>query len=402
VGKNIIICADGTGNTFDRAVTNVTHMIRQLSLDDHRQQVVLYDQGIGTNGDRQAAVEAYKKTLRDPDGLVLLPPPLEANSRSKTLTDRWRGLLFGHGLKDNVREMYEQLTNLYEGPDDRVFLFGFSRGAFAVRALAGLLYRCHLPHRDSSTFNARFERAWQLYTPIHEDERETQRLREEQRRCSILFLGAWDTVKSYGGLDPVILPHLRHNPIVKHVRHALALHERRAWFKPTTWGMLDSDRKGAMTRLKKADLPLYREQDTKEVWFAGCHSDVGGGDEEEITARIALRWMLGEAANLDNGVRLNEDGMALLNERDPEDRPQIHESWGQGWRVIEQIRRKEIYNDGIYPRKEEAIGSNGRRDPGEHRRGDNVYLHRTLENAHSVPKPFKFCDTQSAPSRAAI
>src|SRR5215207_10031097 len=128
VGKNIIICSDGTGNTFDRAVTNVTRMIRQLSLDNHRQQVVLYDQGIGTNGRRNTAVEDYKKTRNDSDALVLLPPPLETNSRSK-VSDRWRGLLFGHGLKDNVREMYEQLTNLYEGPDDRVFLFGFSRGA---------------------------------------------------------------------------------------------------------------------------------------------------------------------------------------------------------------------------------------------------------------------------------
>jgi uncharacterized protein (DUF2235 family) len=83
-------------------------------------------------------------------------------------------------------------------------------------------------------------------------------LRREHRPCPVHFLGLWDTVKSYGGLDPAILPHLRHNPIVAHVRHALALDERRAWFKPTTWGRLDSDLHAAMTRLAPEDAETIR------------------------------------------------------------------------------------------------------------------------------------------------
>jgi hypothetical protein len=75
------------------------------------------------------------------------------------------------------------------------------------------------------------------------------------------------------------------------VRHALALDERRAWFKPTTWGQLDNDRDNATTRLDPRDLPAYEEQDINEVLFIGCHSDIGGGD-------LALRWILGEAANV--------------------------------------------------------------------------------------------------------
>jgi hypothetical protein len=295
--------------------------------------------------------------------------------------------------------MYKALSDLYAGPGDRIFLFGFSRGAFTVRALAGLLYRCRLPHSGSADFDARFERGWELFTPIMEDEAATRPFRETQRPCRIHFLGVWDTVKSYGGLEPIALPHLRHNPIVGNVRHALALHERRAWFKPTTWGRLDLDVRGAMTRLKKEDLPLYREQSIDEVWFAGCHSDVGGGDREEGTARIALRWMLGEAVNVDGGVRLNDEGRSLLGTADPAGPPQIHESQGAGWRMAEQLPRREIDNWGEYPVKKLAWGSSGKRDPDKLRRNGTVYLHATAANSHSVPGRVEFRETRPLPEQ---
>jgi len=203
-------------------------------------------------------------------------------------------------------------------------------------------------------------------------------------------------VKSYGGLDPVILPHLRHNPLVSHVRHALALHERRAWFKPTTWGLLDLDRNGAMTRLKPEDMPSYQRQTIEEVWFAGCHSDVGGGDKEEVTARIALRWMLGEAFNIDDGLLLNSEGQKLLATADPPGAPQIHESWNRRWWAAEQIPRNEIDNTGIYPIKKSARGSDGRRQPEGLRRSQTVFLHSSVGDLHSVtgnieirPKPIR-------------
>ncbi|MGH8653244.1 MAG: T6SS phospholipase effector Tle1-like catalytic domain-containing protein [Gammaproteobacteria bacterium] len=99
-----------------------------------------------------------------------------------------------------------------------------------------------------------------------------------------------------------MLPHLRHNPHVKIVRHALALNERHSWFNATTWERLDSDEQGAALRLTKIELDELKKQDIEEAWFRGCHSDIGGGDVEEVTARIALRWMLGEAHAA--GVRL--------------------------------------------------------------------------------------------------
>ncbi|MFJ8787303.1 T6SS phospholipase effector Tle1-like catalytic domain-containing protein [Streptomyces sp. NPDC102476] len=154
-------------------------------------------------------------------------------------------MLFGYGLTGGVRTMYRELSDLYKAPDDRVFLFGFSRGAFTVRALAGLLYRCGLPPAGCGDLDARFAHAWSLYkphSPADDQKAEIERLQETNRTCGIHFIGLWDTVKSYGGINPVSLPHLRHNPIVRHVRHALALHERRAWFQPTTWGQLDLDK----------------------------------------------------------------------------------------------------------------------------------------------------------------
>lgn len=373
MGKNIIICSDGTGNTFDSRVTNVTHLIKYLALDDHKQQVAVYDQGVGTSADRCSTVDAYKKGLKDKEALQVLPPPLGSRFWPKALIDRGRGLLVGYGLKENVREMYKELSNLYEGPDDRVFLFGFSRGAFTVRALAGLLYRCQLPPRESADFDTRFKQAWELYEPMLEDETATTQFRKGQQSCPIHFLGIWDTVKSYGGLSPVILPHLRHNPIVKYVRHALALHEHRAWFQPTTWGLLDTDKEGAMTRLKKDDRPLYDRQNIDEVWFVGCHSDIGGGE-------IALRWMLSEAVNVDQGVRLNDEGKALFTKGDPAGPPEIHESWNRRWWAVEQVPRKEIDNSGTYPIKKWARGSNGKREPTKllHRCDGKVFLHTTV------------------------
>jgi hypothetical protein len=303
----------------------------------------------------------------------------------KAWLDKTRGLLFGYGLKENVRQLYRELSNLYVGPEDHVFLFGFSRGAFTVRALAGLLYRCHLPMQASADLDQHFERAWDLYTPMRENESAIRQFRKHQRPVSIHFLGLWDTVKSYGGLNPVILPHLRHNPIVKHVRHALALNERRAWFKPTSWGVLDSDEHGAFKRLKAEDLLLCRQQDIEEVWFTGCHSDIGGNDKGfACGGKIVLRWMLGEAVNVKPGLRLSDEGMALLGEPDPLQPPQINESWNLVWRLVEKIPRREIDNSGNYPIRTAARGSDGSRTPEKLRRGETVHLHASIQNAHSI------------------
>ena len=207
----------------------------------------------------------------------------------------------------------------------------------------------------------------------------------------------WDTVKSYGGLDPVMLPHLRHNPIVANVRHALALDERRAWFKATTWGLLDRDEDGAMTRLRDADRPRYARQSIAEVWFTGCHSDIGGGGREETTARIALRWMLGEAVEVAPPLGLNAAGEALLARPDPPGRPEVHESSSRSWRVVEALPRREIDNDGDYPRSLPARGSDGRRDPTTLLRGGTYDVHATVPGGASLPGGPRVVATKAPP-----
>ena len=379
--KNIVLCSDGTDNTFHEKTTNVSRMVYYLDLSDHQRQMVVYDNGVGTSTKRISKADLNRSVgAEDPHAFQYI----EANSSlSSGLPARLRGLAFGYGLKENVKELYLELCNRYR-PGDRVFLFGFSRGAFTVRALAGLLYRCQLPVAEPETFDARFSEAWKLFSLKNEDKAATAKFRDTQRPCPIHFLGLWDTVKSYGGIRPIALPHLRHNPIVLHVRHAVALDEERPWFKPTTWGRLDMDQRGAMTKLSQQDRKLVDAQDIKEVWFAGCHSDVGGDAADNPSARIALRWMLGEAAQIDNGVLLNPAGIKLLGEQDPA--PLIHQSHSLAWRIVEQIPRLEIDNSGVYPRKKMAWGSSGKRNPCDVQRNQKVYLHPTAaEYSQAIP-----------------
>jgi hypothetical protein len=266
-----------------------------------------------------------------------------------------------------------------------------------VRALAGLLHRCHLPYRDSPDIDERFERSWSLFQPMMGDRDAIEALRREHRPYPVHFLGLWDTVKSYGGLKPIILPHLRHNPDVSHVRHALALDERRAWFKATTWGQLDSDRDFAMTRLDPAAREAYESQDIGEVWFAGCHSDVGGGDEDDTTSRISLRWMLGEAVNVAPPLLLNDAGAALLRDVDPPGPPTVRGSWNWPWRLAEQIPRLEIDNSDYYPRRRFHWGSDGTRHPDVSRRGGVVTVHASAGDAPSIAAPVAFAETRPRP-----
>ena len=319
MSRNLILCADGTCNAFGSSSSNVARLIEHLDLDHATAQVACYDQGIGTRADQLKPITAFRERLADRDALHLLPPPGDSWSRPWTWPFLVGSMMFGWGLEANVRQLYVKLAELYE-PEDTIFLFGFSRGAFTVRALAGLTWRYGIPaSRGAAEADRLFTRAWRLFRDEYPDEDGTKaglalRFREQSkvRACPIHFLGLWDTVKSYGGLRPVMLPHLRHNPSVAIVRHALALDERRGWFDVTTWGALDSDSQpdAAMSRLDEATLAAIRTQDVAEVWFSGCHADVGGGAGNVRTSDIALRWMLGEAA--DAGLKLNAMGRGFL------------------------------------------------------------------------------------------
>ena len=392
MSRNIVVCSDGTGNTFDSRVTNVTRLVKTLVLDSPERQLVIYDQGVGTTARREQ--EARKS--RDAPALRILPAPPASKANPAGWTARGRGLLFGYGLKENIRQMYRVLAEEYD-ESDQLFMFGFSRGAFTVRALAGLLHRCHLPDRDSSDPDDRFERAWNLFQPMVADAKAVEALRREHRPCPVHFLGVWDTVKSYGGLKPVILPHLRHNPDVAHIRHALAIDERRAWFKPTTWGQLDSDRTGAMTRLDPDEANAFEAQDIGEVWFSGCHSDVGGGGDETASTRVALRWMLAEAASVDPPLLPNDAGWKLLRSADAPEPMPIKQSWTLSWRAMEQIPRSEIDNSGVYPKMVRHRGSDGVRTPATSERNGKVAFHVSVEHPPPIDAEVTTVETKTSP-----
>lgn len=249
---------------------------------------------------------------------------------------------------------------------DRIYLFGFSRGAFTVRALAGFVHRCGLLPTDRLH---EFSKAYRhLYSEQHDEVMERQSQRDEFKRrvdkfkkenevreCTVHFLGIWDTVKSYGFVYPKSLPHLRHNPIVMTVRHALALDERRSYYQPTSWGGVDH--------------PLYEDvrpdesKDVKEVWFAGSHSDVGGGYKqcESGLARASFEWMLGEACV--RGLGLNDFGFEEVVQSFSND-PVLHESLHGFWCwVSECLPRFELENIPKAGKRVLKWGSTGQRDP---------------------------------------
>lgn len=351
VARRIVVLSDGTGQSVGRDDSNVLRLCRMLDLSAESRQLAIYDPGIGTHVDaKRLCVELPEVRLADP------------NPRSSALRRLRRPLELGFGLgtAENIRQLYRALIDAYE-PGDEIFLFGFSRGAFTVRALAGVIFRCGVLHRASV---AQTDRALSLcqrhYTGLgaaragYRAQVDAFR-REHSRPCNIRFLGIWDTVKSVGYLRPKNLPHTRHNPIVEHVRHALSIDERRSFYLHTTWGGLCGEERPAVYApasfdLDLTDCPQGKPQDVKEVWFAGNHSDVGGGypDAESSAATIPLRWMMIEAQAC--GLQFDESrSEAILNLQ--ESITQRHDEMRDRlarrilWTIAEYTPRKELQNE---------------------------------------------------------
>jgi uncharacterized protein (DUF2235 family) len=370
--RTIVICADGTASTLEGR-SNVARMIDCFDLTDVTRQIVVYDQGLGT-------AEPAAQDCSDKPALQVLRSDHQPGRLAKLL-----GLAFGYGLKANVKQLWCAIVKLRPVGDDELVLLGFSRGAFTVRAIAGILHRCGIPE-SSRDLDRAFAAAWRRYRPMHP--RGTHGHVPSGQRPTITFLGLFDTVKSYGGIVPRMLPHLRHNPAVVHVRHALAIDERRAWFQATTWGWLDQDQKAqaAASRLDPPTKDALSRQDVLEVWFTGTHNDIGAGD-------ITLRWMLSECANTCNHLRLSERGIEFATAQEPDGIPHITDSWTRIWRWIEWVPRLTIDNSGQWPRRRPTIGNNdGRRRPEMLRRKGTVWAHTTT----SLPYPIERVSTQPA------
>lgn len=195
-----------------------------------------------------------------------------------------RGGAFGMGLDDHICEGYSKLCELYQ-PGDRVYLIGFSRGAYTARSLVGFIRNAGLL-RSANEKSVRD--AYEFYREKDKgaDSRLAKEFREQNStEIQIHFVGVWDTVGALGiplrffkGLnaDKYGFHDTQLSRIVRNAFHALALDEHREPYAATLWG-----------KRPVADLGQRLEQ----VWFAGAHADVGGGYAGQPLANPPLRWM---------------------------------------------------------------------------------------------------------------
>lgn len=274
--KSIVVCCDGTGNQFGDTNSNVVKFYTALEISSD--QTGYYHPGVGTMGD---------PTL----------PNRVARSWS-----RIKGLAFGAGFKDNVLDAYRYLMETYSD-GDRVYLIGFSRGAYTVRALAGLLDGYGLLCRGNE---GHIPYAWRLYVNQH-DQRSRRAINPaiddaaafketfSHSDFKIQFVGVFDTVSSVGWIySPLRLFNVAQNPTILTGRQAVSIDERRCFYQDNLWG--DS-------------LP---GQDIQQVWFSGVHSDVGGGYLQQTAglSNISLQWMLLQAHHA--GIRLVPERVSLV------------------------------------------------------------------------------------------
>ncbi|HEY4572552.1 MAG TPA: DUF2235 domain-containing protein [Thermoanaerobaculia bacterium] len=306
MGKNIVVCLDGTSNQFGAENSNVVKLYSVLKKDSTR-QLTYYDPGVGTLGDRRLVTPLSKKL------------------------SRLFGLAFGYGVADNISEAYSYLMENYQ-EGDNVFLFGFSRGALTVRALAGMLHACGLlaPGNENMV-----PYAYQEYLRSGPDQgRMAARYKATySRECKPHFLGVWDTVTSVGwAYRRRTFPFSMNNPDPKVVRHAISIDERRAYYPQNLFG------------------ESYKEQqDVKQVWFVGVHSDVGGSYPEKDSglSKLTLEWMLAQAAEqgllLDGGKcrrvvqgvgGTEADGGPFAS---PDCAAKLHPSLHGGWWILEYL-----------------------------------------------------------------
>jgi uncharacterized protein (DUF2235 family) len=305
MAKRIIICPDGTGNEVkENDVTNAFKIVEIADLSDPTKQVLYYGPGVGT-----------------------LPAPSAWSRLARWTSKVVGGLALGHGMRRDIGEAYTYLMNTWQ-PGDTVFIFGFSRGAYTARALCGMLYRVGLmrpgsenlipyalrvyarnPGKDSDLARPggwglmdRF--AGGLSRPIHDG----------KLSFPIEFLGLFDTVKGTGIIGPDITwPYTNQLRHVKRVVHAVSIDE---WRRPF---------RDCLVPLSQIDAT---EHHVDEVWFAGIHSDVGGGfDKNPGLGKITMRWVLDAAIEAGLVVRPQRYRKEFTTEEADATQPRNRNSW---------------------------------------------------------------------------
>ncbi len=323
MAKNIVVCCDGTANEFKRDRTNVVKLCYAL-VKDPAVQACYYHPGIGTMA---------------PPGFI---------TKSGAFIAETAGLAFGYGLNNDICDAYTFICRNFE-TGDKLYLFGFSRGAYTVRAIASLLHMYGLVPRDNERL---VPYALRMMWAIHGLRKRTKagalpdpriadyfRLAAAfkatfSRLCEPHFVGVWDTVSSVGWFSsPVSLPFTGNNPDVAIGRHAVAIDERRAFFRTNLWW-------------READPKRAGPRDMKQVWFPGVHCDVGGGysEFESGLSKIPLKWMIDEATQA--GLLLSKNTVDLiLGQRGqgyvpPDPDALLHNSLTRWWQPVELVPKR--------------------------------------------------------------
>ena len=311
--KRIVVCCDGTWNTPDKcrdgvyAITNVARVALGTPLigADGREQAVYYDKGVGTGK-----------------------------------FDILRGGVFGWGLSRNIRKAYAFLIRCYE-PGDDIFLFGFSRGAYTVRSLAGLIRNSGLLKRN---FEEKIGEAYELYRrPGGVEKPRSNRMTLFRKSFShdtrIHFIGVWDTVGALGVPMLINIPFLSRRWTFHDVKlsthvdnafHALAVDEHRKPLTPAIW-----EQQADSLALRRGGRPQRLEQ----VWFAGSHSDVGGGypENESGLSRLSLEWM---------AERARECGLEIEIPPETKSLDKVHDSMTFPYKILHKRMERKINGTG--------------------------------------------------------
>ncbi|KIK76154.1 hypothetical protein PAXRUDRAFT_170739 [Paxillus rubicundulus Ve08.2h10] len=307
--RTLVLCFDGTGDQFDADNSNIVQFFSMLRKDDPSQQLVYYQAGIGTYTIPQIATPLMAKI-------------------SKTID-----LMVGSHLDAHVMGGYEFLMQNYEA-GDKICIFGFSRGAYTARALVGMVHKVGLLPRCN---HQQVPFAYKMYTK--EDETGWRQSTAFKKAFSINvdieFVGVWDTVSSVG-IIPHRLPFTKASDNIRYFRHAMSLDERRVRFKANYWNRPtkedcelgvkreemphshkhalkhqgkhgpDDGHEETLPELERQYSQAITETDVEEVWFAGVHTDVGGGSVVNGTrnslARIPLRWMIRQCFKTGTGI----------------------------------------------------------------------------------------------------
>lgn len=269
--KSIVICTDGTWNEPDQmdrdrvCPSNVVKMARII--EQNSDQLVYYDKGVGT-----------KKGL-----------------------DKITGGAFGHGLYENVKQAYSHLVDHYED-GDKIYCFGFSRGAFTARSLGGLIGKCGILKKGNKD---KIKKVYKIYRKGLDGEEFKGKYCHDKNE--IFFMGVWDTVGALGiplsTLNWLTSWRFKFHDVLlgEHIRyayHAVAIDEKRRTFKPTLWKISND---------KPREERYAGQHEVEQRWFCGAHCNIGGGYVDTGLSDLALEWMAEKVRNTCSPLVLNTD-----------------------------------------------------------------------------------------------